>query len=121
MTDVFQESDDVTQSTGLSNKSVVKGRNKKISQTESARREVVQKLMGFRQGRAFIYWLMADKCHFWLPSTCINPVAGAFDPLGTIFNEGARSVGIALHDILSVTSPDDYLKMIRESKEPIDG
>lgn len=103
--------------TPLTDKKKVRARAKKSDIKQVQRTDVLKGLLSLREGRAWLYWLLNETCHVWNPSTCVNSRTGAFDPLGTMFNEGARSVGIVLDTQMKFASPSDYESMIRESQE----
>ena len=61
------------------------------------------------RGRRWLYNLIWQQGHIALASH----VPG--DVHSTAFNEGARSLGVALHEQVRVSSPKMYLKMLEEN------
>lgn len=59
---------------------------------EIMRREALRRLANMPEGRALILWLMDDLCRYSRESFDPN------NPHLTSFNEGARSIGVALMD-----------------------
>lgn len=61
------------------------------------------------RGRRWLYNLIWHQGHIALASH----VPG--DVHSTAFNEGARSLGVALHEQIRIASPKMYLKMLEEN------
>ena len=61
------------------------------------------------RGRRWLYGLMYRHSHINSPSFVPN----SFD--ATAFNEGARSIGTALHEQLRSRNPVAYMKMLEEN------
>ncbi len=110
LTDAFDENID----TPLTDRKAVKERKQKAGDTERRRRATLVGLMNVREGRELVYWLL-DKCHVNKTSTCLSPAG--FDAYGTFFNEGARSVGIALQDELIAVASAQMALMLQEEHE----
>lgn len=100
--------------TPLTDKRQVRERAKKSGGIERRRRATLLGLMNVREGRELMYWLL-EKCHTDKTSTCVNP--NGFDPYGTFFNEGARSVGIMLQNELIAAAPAQMALMLQEEQE----
>lgn len=110
----LDQSFDENVDTPLTDKKQVRERTKKSEGVERRRRTTLAEMMKPPACREFFYWLL-DKCHVDKTSTCVNP--SGFDAYGTFFNEGARSVGIALQAELLVAAPELYALMLTEEQE----
>lgn len=66
-------------------------------------------VLGEQRGRRWLYDHIFSKCH--VLSISHVPI----DRDSTAFNEGARSVGLALDDTLRQRSPKLYMKMLEEN------
>lgn len=66
-------------------------------------------LLGKPRGRRWLYRLAHEDCHVDRPSL----VPG--DPESTAFNEGARSIGLAILEDIRMRSPNAYMKMLEEN------
>ncbi len=110
LTESFDENTD----TPLTDKKQVRERAKKAGSELSRRRATLVGLMNVREGRELVYWLL-EKCHVNKTSTCLGP--SGFDAHGTFFNEGARSVGIALQDELIAVASAQMALMLAEEQE----
>jgi cytochrome c5 len=67
-------------------------------------------IMSQPRGRRWVYTLIWGICHM----DSISFIPGKGD--GTGFNEGARSVGLALASVLREETPKLYLKMLEENQ-----
>tara|TARA_R110002096_G_scaffold58166_3_gene146824 strand:- start:1571 stop:1864 length:294 start_codon:yes stop_codon:yes gene_type:complete len=61
------------------------------------------------RGRRWLYNLI------WIDGHISSPSHVPGDVNSTAFNEGARSLGVALHEQIRVASPKMYLKMLEEN------
>lgn len=110
LTESFDENTD----TPLTDRKQVKERAKKSQSVELRRRLTLAEMLKPPACREFFYWLL-EKCHVDKTSTCVN--ATGFDAYGTFFNEGARSVGIALQSEMLIAAPTLYALMLSEEQE----
>ena len=67
-------------------------------------------IMSKERGRRWLYDLIWEKCHYGMGSH----VPGDAD--SSAYNEGARAIGIVLHDAVRDHSPKYYLKMVEENQ-----
>ena len=113
MTDIgFGALEDVD--TPLTSRAQVKARAKDAGSAEKRRRSALYGLLTLKEGRELMHWLL-EKCHIDKSSTCLN--ASGFDAYGTFFNEGARSVGLALYGEIVAAHPEGYALMEQEARE----
>jgi len=82
---------------------------KEAEKEEDDREQDILFVLGQPRGRRWLYEFIWRRCHLLAPSQ----VPG--DRESTSFNEGARSVGIALHEQLRERSPKLYMKMLEEN------
>lgn len=73
-------------------------------------RDDIQHLMNSKQGRRVIWWML-EKGHVF--GTTFSPV----DPHISAFNEGQRSLALALLTRVMQHCPEQYLKMAAEANE----
>ena len=69
----------------------------------------IEFILSKERGRRWLYGLIWGQGHIDLPSH----VPG--DVTSTAFNEGARSLGVSLHEQVRVASPKMYMKMLEEN------
>jgi len=66
-------------------------------------------VLGSPRGRRWLHDFIFNQCHVMLPSHV------PMDRESTAFNEGARSVGLALDENIRRRSPKLYMKMLEEN------
>ena len=81
----------------------------KAEKDQEDREKDILFVLGEPRGRRWLYDFIWSRCHLLAPSH----VPG--DKESTSFNEGARSVGIALHETLKDKNPKLYMKMLEEN------
>lgn len=82
-----------------------RGKNAKID-----REAALAEMLGTKQGRALLSWILHDLCGLYAPTA-----NAAFDANGQHFREGARAVGLMLHQAALDVAPDQYLVLISEN------
>ena len=81
----------------------------KARKAEAAGDGDLEVILKSENGRRWLYNLAYETCHYGARSH----VAG--DPDSSAFNEGGRSVGIAVLDQIKDQRPDMYMKMMEEN------
>ena len=66
-------------------------------------------IMSQPRGRRWLYQMIWVRCH----KDAVSHVIG--DGESTSFNEGARSVGVIIEEVLRERSPKQYMKMLEEN------
>ena len=85
-------------------------RLEKQAATDLAQREAfVRTMMSTIEGRSW-FWYHLSSCHVFATSFTSSPLA-------TAFNEGQRSIGLALLAEVMSVCPDQYIQAQRESHE----
>lgn len=86
-----------------------RAREKQAKLDAEVRALVITDIMSTPSGRAYI-WDKLTACHCFHQS--FTP-----DPLTTAFNEGARSIGLAILADITEACPDHYITAMRESND----
>ena len=76
---------------------------------DTQRKAVIHNVMSTIEGRHWLWDVLAS-CH------CFSSTFNG-DALQSTFNEGRRSVGLAILDDITSTCPDQYIQAMRESNE----
>ena len=83
-------------------------RKRKADRSETKRLAALRTVMGTKEGRRYVWWLL-DQCGVFRTSFTGNST--------TFFNEGQRNVGLILMGDVNAACPEQYLVMINEAKE----
>lgn len=89
----------------------VNNARKKAARAALERKEVVQAIMGQKQGRAFLYDYLT-KCN-----TFSSPFTGIREQ--TDFNCGKQHIGHLIQEDIMLASPENYWKMITEAERNV--
>jgi predicted NAD/FAD-dependent oxidoreductase len=84
---------------------------RKAQQDEADRENDLAFVVSSPRGRRWLYALIHDACHF----ERLSHVPG--DTYSTAFNEGARSVGVALLDAIRDKHTPQYFQMLEENTD----
>jgi len=87
----------------------VKERLHQLRMHEHIKDEVLKKLVGSREGRAWLHAVL-ERTHIWRSSF-------ALDALAMSFAEGERNIGLSILADLMQAAPDQYLAMVKEAEE----
>ncbi len=93
-----------------SDRKQVNAARKKAARKNSKRLEVIKALMQHKDGREWIYELL-ERGHIYV--TSFTPG----DPYRSAFNEGERNYANQILIDVTLAAPDEYLMMMRESRE----
>lgn len=93
-----------------SDKKSVNNKRKKAAALERERLDFVAGIMSLPQGRKWMFGLMTDLNLFG------NPIVPG-DTYATYHNLGAQNFGKKLLQDINLAAPDDYVKMMKESRE----
>lgn len=94
--------------TNAGNKSQVSFAERKLSTIGENQKRDMQMILKLPEGRRFL-WLLLGECRIYRTS---------FDHSGSVtaFNEGKRSVGLAILDRITDADPSAYIQMQNENK-----
>ena len=85
------------------------GQIQKAVDQEEDRKHDIEHILSSERGRRWFYEIAYSRCHVSASSHVPNCTDS------TAFNEGARSLGVALHEEIRIASPKMYLKMLEEN------